>query len=104
MSAPFFFSLVSFQDVRANIYVSCSIRTNKPPTDVPRPKPRYAKPSVKSAAESRSLSNISFDSTTDIRQAIFEEWKAKRTKQLAREKLVKEKKLKEEEEKKKKVT
>ena len=52
---------------------------------------------------SRSMSAMSFDSTIDIRQSIYQEWRAERIKSARKEKIEKLKQEKEAEEKERKV-
>ena len=67
-----------------------------------KPQPRYAKPTLKPDESAADLSR-NYDSSESIRQAVFEEWKAKRLQNAKQELLEKQRKEKEIEEKKKKV-
>ena len=70
-------------------------------TTVYRPKPRYAKPEVAAPTSFTSTSN--FESTTQIREAAFQEWLAKCNSQFRRRSSVQTLKEKELEEQKAKV-
>ena len=65
-----------------------------------RPKPRYGTP----PGEVRALSAREFNSTGDIRDAIYEDWYKERIKAAKIKKKEEEKKKKEKEEKEQKVT
>jgi len=78
--------------------------------EVLKPKPRYTKPSVGSSHFSSSRPNsasvgsdLNFDSTTNIRNAIFDEWKLQAQKRIKQTQLEKKKIEQELEEKKRKV-
>ena len=83
--------------------------------DVVKPKPRYIKPSVSSSSSTLSssrpqsaamlaavASELNFDSTTNIRTAIFDEWKVQAQKRI-KQNLLEKKRMEELEEKKKRV-
>ena len=77
----------------------CFRTTEVPAAKLPkhRPKPRYVTPPVKEPTTQ------TFNSSTDIRQAVFDEWKKERMEQAKKDLIEKKKKEKLEEEKKKKV-
>ena len=65
--------------------VCCRPASGKQPSrTLYRPKPRYAKPELHAASSTLSSSNVSFESTDQIREATFREWLAKRNSQLKR--------------------
>lgn len=65
-----------------------------------RPKPRHSLPGSRPSSSATDYSVDAFNSTVSIRQAIFEEWRKAKTKEISKK--TQEQKKKEEEEKKKK--
>ena len=69
-----------------------------------KPKPRYVRPLVETFPTTPPDTPSSFDSTRNIRTAVFQEWYAARLETKKKELREKKQKEKEEEEKKQKVT
>ena len=85
------------KNVESNIIFANVCRTSD---KVVRPKPRHSLPGSRPTSATTSQDPDAFNSTTTIRQAIFDEWRRARDKEVKQREA--EKKKKEEEEKKKK--